>query len=84
MEKSKVSRAATRLEQRGGLITKQTNKTDRRLIHLALTDEGGHAMMIDLLPLAKDFQMQVERRLADTLGGLEAGGLDKILNEDAK
>ncbi|PLW76026.1 MarR family winged helix-turn-helix transcriptional regulator [Cohaesibacter celericrescens] len=76
MEKSKVSRAATRLEQRG-LVTKEMNAKDRRLIHLTLTDEG-HAMMVELLPMAQAFQKEVEARLAENLGGLEAG-LDRIL-----
>lgn len=39
MEKSKVSRAAKRLEQ-AGYISKQINKTDRRLLHLHLTSKG--------------------------------------------
>ncbi len=39
MDKSKVSRAATRLEK-SGYLTKQTNAEDRRLIELALTTKG--------------------------------------------
>ena len=78
MEKSKVSRAATRLEERG-FVSKDINPQDRRLIHLSLTPEG-HALMTELLPLAQAFQTEVEKRLGDTLEGFEAG-LDKIIGD---
>ena len=80
MEKSKVSRAAKRLEQ-AGYISKQINKTDRRLLHLHLTSKGQN-LMTDLLPLADHFQQEIETRLGKAFKGLEAG-LDKIL-EDQK
>ena len=79
-EKSKVSRAAKRLEQ-AGYISKQINKTDRRLLHLHLTSKGQN-LMTDLLPLADHFQQEIETRLGKAFKGLEAG-LDKIL-EDQK
>ncbi len=78
MEKSKVSRAATRLEERG-FVTKQINAQDRRLIHLSLTAEG-RALMVDLLPIAQAYQKEVERRLGATFAGFEAG-LDKIIGD---
>ena len=78
MEKSKVSRAATRLEERG-FVTKQINAQDRRLIHLSLTAEG-RALMVDLLPIAQAYQKEVERRLGATFEGFEAG-LDKIIGD---
>lgn len=78
MEKSKVSRAATRLEERG-FVLKETNPQDRRLIHLSLTSEG-HALMTELLPLAHAFQKDVEKRLGSTFKGFEAG-LDKIIGD---
>jgi DNA-binding MarR family transcriptional regulator len=62
MDKSKVSRAATRLEK-SGHITKETNADDRRLLKLALTDKG-HALMKELIPLAQKF----EQKLSDRLG----------------
>ena len=80
MEKSKVSRAAKRLEQ-AGYISKQINKTDRRLLHLYLTSKGQN-LMTDLLPLADHFQQEIKTRLGKAFKGLEAG-LDKIL-EDQK
>jgi DNA-binding MarR family transcriptional regulator len=78
MEKSKVSRAAKRLEQ-AGYISKQINKTDRRLLHLHLTAEG-QSLMTELLPLADRFQQEMETRLGKAFKGLEAG-LDKILED---
>lgn len=78
MEKSKVSRAATRLEE-AGLVVKTVNPGDRRLVHLALTDKG-RAMMVDLLPLAEAFQDQILEQLGETREGFEAG-LDRLLKE---
>ncbi len=78
MEKSKVSRAATRLET-SGLIEKAQDASDRRLVRLALTDKG-RAMMAELLPLALAYQQEIEVRLAEAFAGLEAG-LETLLNE---
>ena len=78
MEKSKVSRAATRLET-SGLIEKAQDASDRRLVRLALTDKG-RAMMAELLPLALAYQQEIEARLAEAFAGLEAG-LEALLNE---
>ena len=61
MDKSKVSRAATRLEK-SGLITKETNTDDRRLLKLALTSKG-HALMKQIIPLANDFEAKLTTRL---------------------
>lgn len=76
IEKSKVSRAAARLEKRG-LITKQTNPSDRRLLHLSLTSEG-RALMSKLLPLAENFQKRIEVQLGADIEGLESA-LNQIL-----
>ncbi len=62
MEKSKVSRAAARLEERG-YVVKRSNPADRRLIELSLSD-AGRQMVRELTPLAAEF----ERRLLDRLG----------------
>lgn len=78
MEKSKVSRAAKRLEQ-AGYISKKINETDRRLLHLHLTSKG-QSLMTDLLPLADRFQQEIENHLGEAFAGLEAG-LDKILED---
>jgi len=78
MEKSKVSRAASRLET-SGLIVKTVNDDDRRLIRLTLSDKG-RTLMSELLPLADAFQTEITAKLGDTLDGFEAG-LDKLLED---
>lgn len=57
MEKSKVSRAASRLEA-AGYIAKQVNPHDRRLVSLTLTAEG-RALMQRIVPHALDYQSQL-------------------------
>lgn len=76
MEKSKVSRAASRLEA-SGLIEKTVNQDDRRLVQLALTARG-RAVMADLVPLAIAYQAEIEKRLAAAFEGFEAG-LDVLM-----
>lgn len=66
MEKSRVSRAAVRLEQ-AGFIEKHQDKTDGRLVSLSLTRKG-RALMARLVPLAIDYQRRVETLLGDHLG----------------
>ena len=61
MDKSKVSRAATRLEE-AGYITKRSNPDDRRLVELALTRKG-RAMMADLAPVALAYEARVLAQL---------------------
>ncbi|GAB4384738.1 MarR family winged helix-turn-helix transcriptional regulator [Albidovulum sp.] len=61
MDKSKVSRAASRLET-AGLISKEPNAEDRRLLRLALTGKG-QAVMAELAPLALDFEARLLSRL---------------------
>lgn len=58
MEKSKVSRAATRLVERG-LLARNKNENDGRLVHLSLT-KTGKDLMEELLPLATAFQQRIE------------------------
>ncbi|CAN0553136.1 unnamed protein product, partial [Laminaria digitata] len=79
MEKSKVSRAASRLEA-AGYVEKTVDAGDRRLVRLALTDKG-RQMMADLLPLAMAYQKKIEATLAESFAGLEAG-LDAILDAE--
>src|SRR5690606_14304165 len=57
MEKSKVSRAASRLEAQG-YLTKTINPQDRRLVSLSLTAEG-RALMGRLIPIAHAFQAEL-------------------------
>jgi DNA-binding MarR family transcriptional regulator len=71
MEKSKVSRAASRLEA-AGLVAKVTSDTDRRLVALSLTEEG-RALMVRLIPVALEFQADLLRKLGDAVPGFVAG-----------
>ena len=57
MDKSKVSRAAARLES-AGLVAKRANAADRRLLDLTLTD-AGRAVMARILPVASAWQAEV-------------------------
>ncbi|MCJ2877390.1 winged helix-turn-helix transcriptional regulator [Rhizobium pusense] len=79
MEKSKVSRAASRLEA-AGYIAKSINDSDRRLVKLSLTPKG-KALMVELLALAQSYQQEIEKRLGATFAGLELG-LEKILGDE--
>ena len=79
MEKSKVSRAASRLEA-AGYIRKEVDIGDRRLLRLALTVKG-RALMSKLLALALDYQRQLETLLKDEMENLNIA-LDRILLED--
>ena len=69
MEKSKVSRAASRLEERG-VNDKLTHSSDRRLVRLQLTPKG-RDMLAELLPQAMAFQQEVEATLGADLAGFE-------------
>lgn len=71
MEKSKVSRAASRLVARG-LIARTKNETDGRLLHFSLT-ERGWAMMAELLPLANAFQRRIDAALGNGAEAFEDG-----------
>lgn len=79
MEKSKVSRAASRLEA-AGYIAKEINESDRRLLQLSLTPKG-RALMAKILPLAIAYQAEIAARLDDTLAGLEAS-LDRLTGDE--
>ena len=61
MHKSRVSRAARRLEE-AGLISSGANCADRRLIDLRLTEKG-RRMMAEMAPLVNGFQQQLLDRL---------------------
>lgn len=79
IERSKASRAATRLAAQG-YVTKTQNSADRRLIKLSLSAKG-QALMAQLIPLAGEFQQQLEALLADEFDTLEAA-LDKVIAKD--
>ncbi|WP_309666559.1 MarR family transcriptional regulator [Tabrizicola sp.] len=57
MDKSRVSRAAARLEA-AGLIEKRENPQDRRLLDMRLTDQG-QALVARILPIALAYQDEV-------------------------
>ena len=63
MDKSKVSRAAARLEA-AGYVEKRVNPADRRLVELTLTDRG-RAMMAELARVADDYQQELLGRAGD-------------------
>ena len=69
LDKSVVSRAATRLEE-AGLLRKSEHRTDRRLIVLELTPSG-QALMRRLGRIARDFQAQLAQELGDDGPALE-------------
>lgn len=61
MDKSKVSRAAARLEA-SGLIEKREHATDRRLLDMSLT-AAGRDLVGRILPIALAYQEEVLARL---------------------
>ena len=71
LEKSKVSRAAARLEA-AGYVTKTANAQDRRLVSLALTDKG-RALMAEMTPIADAFQQRAMAQLGDDAAAFLAG-----------
>lgn len=61
MDKSKVSRAASRLES-AGLIEKRAHSTDKRLLEMTLTTTG-RALMARILPIATAYEHRVMAEL---------------------
>lgn len=72
MDKSRVSRAATRLEQ-AGYVRKEAHPSDGRLVTLRLT-QTGRAMMQELSLMAREYQAELEARL-----GPQAEHLDRAM-----
>lgn len=58
MDKPKVSRAASRLEE-NGYITKVVNPADRRLVELSLTPKGEEMIEV-LAPIAAAYQAELD------------------------
>jgi DNA-binding MarR family transcriptional regulator len=79
LEKSKASRAASRLEA-AGYVTKEVNASDRRLIVLTLTDEG-RALMEQLTEIARAYQARLDSLVAPHLDALDAA-LTTLMSED--
>lgn len=70
MDKSKVSRAASRLEARG-LIGKRASREDRRLVELSLTD-AGRTLVAEMTPVARAFEADMLARLGDEAPAVRA------------
>ena len=81
MEKSKVSRAAARLET-AGLVEKRADPADGRLVALSLTGQG-HTLMARLLPRALEYQHQLEGLLGADLNGFRHA-LARLLNSERR
>lgn len=79
LEKSRVSRAASKLEN-DGYISKAVHSGDRRLVELTLTGKG-KALMGELVPLAVAYQDQLVKILGRRLDGLEAS-IDLLLESN--
>ena len=71
MDKSKVSRAAARLES-AGLIEKRENGEDRRLLDMRLTDQG-RDLIARIVPIADAFQAEILAQLGDQAPAFRAG-----------
>lgn len=79
LDKSKASRAATRLEA-AGYVLKEINESDRRLIVLTLTDDG-RTLMEQLTTIARDYQAKLDALVSPHLAALDAA-LEAFLTED--
>lgn len=69
MEKSKVSRAASRLEASGHLV-KTVDENDRRLLKLELTEKGV-ALLAEIVPIAKTYQRKLQGLLGNDFASLQ-------------
>ena len=63
MEKSRVSRAVTRLEERG-LVERTADSSDKRLLRLTLSTAGAD-MVAEILPLALEYEAKVMTQISD-------------------
>lgn len=78
MDKSKVSRAAARLES-AGLIEKRENLEDRRLLDMRLTDKG-RQLVGRIMPIADSFQTELITQLGALSPDFRAG-LQKLFED---
>lgn len=78
MDKSKVSRAAARLES-AGLIEKRENPDDRRLLDMRLTDTG-RELIARIVPIADRYQAELLAQLGVLGPGFRAG-LQKLYED---
>ena len=78
MDKSKVSRAAARLEAQG-LIEKRENLEDRRLLDMRLTSKG-RDLIARIVPIADAYQTQILAQIG-TEAPLFRAALLRLLEE---
>jgi DNA-binding MarR family transcriptional regulator len=76
LEKSKVSRAASKLEAKG-LLSKEIDTNDRRLIKLEVTKQGAE-LLRQIIPIAKEYQAELSKTLGDETHAFYEN-LDKLL-----
>lgn len=79
MDKSKVSRAAARLES-SGLIEKRVNTSDRRLVELTLTRKG-RRLFNEIAPLAIAYEQKFFSKLSREEESLFRAVVDRLLAE---
>jgi len=79
MHKTKVSRALRALEQRKW-ITRQADKTDRRIEHIELTRDGRHHYR-DLVTLARNYETRLISLLGQTGADQLEAGITTIENK---
>lgn len=79
MDKSKISRAAARLEA-AGYVQKSDHPEDGRLVEMRLTPAGA-ALVARLVPVALAYQDELLARLGPHAAGL-AGALDRLTEGD--
>lgn len=70
MDKSKVSRAATKLESRG-YVVKTPNKVDGRLVELKLS-AAGRDLIREMTPIAQEYERRVLAQLGERDGAFRA------------
>lgn len=75
LDKSRVSRAAARLEERG-YVTKAADPGDRRLVALTLTAKG-RTLIEEITPVAQAFEADVMERLGAEARAFREG-LDRL------
>ena len=78
LHKSRVSRAARRLEA-AGYIRRTQSRADRRIVELALTGKG-RAMVNELLPITDRFQKELKDELGEDHLAFRSG-LSKLLED---
>lgn len=81
LDKSVVSRAASRLQE-AGLVEKSGDEGDRRLIALRLSPEG-QALMARLGRVAQEFQASLIAELGETAPAFSAA-LDRLTSADSR